>query len=90
MTLKGSFASEVGSGFAECLLDATRLADKLRVARHEHGRSSADVRRRHAGAIEFSPSLVDKCRADTLAGSDQIRLESAVSRGPRLEKKLTP
>ena len=84
---KSPLASEIGGGFAECLLDATRLPNELRIARHEHRRCAADVRRRHAGAIEFSPSLIGKGRADTLPGCDQIGLESAVASGSAAGEK---
>ena len=60
-------------------LDAPRLADQLRVARHQHRRRAADVRRGHAGAVEIAPLVVRERRADALAGRDEVGLQPAVA-----------
>ena len=89
--LEAAFAAEIGRALAQDAFDAPRLADQLGVARQEHRRGAADMRRRHAGADRDRPSPVP-ATAHWMRSPGATR--SGFSRpspvGPRLEKKLTP
>src|SRR4051812_20269232 len=57
VSLERLLTTEVGRALGHDRLDATWLADQLRIARHQHRRRATDVRRRHAGAIEVAPGV---------------------------------
>src|SRR5262249_7545216 len=77
--LEVAFAAEIGGARAQDALDPGRIADEFLGTGHEQGRRTADVRSGHARSVEALGGGVRRQRDDLLAGSDEIRLEAAVS-----------
>lgn len=80
------FAPEVGGATAKNILYPPRLADQLAVTRHEQSGGTADMRGRHAGAIQRLAPLVRPWRDNFFAWREKVRFAAAVAGGPRLEK----
>src|SRR5262245_30899435 len=75
------FAPEVGRATAKNFLYSPRLADQLAVTRHEQSGGTADMRGRHAGAVQGLALLVRHWRDDFFAWRKQVRFAAAVTGG---------
>src|SRR6185369_131506 len=90
VALEAALATKIGRALAEDLFDSAWLTDQLVVASHQHRRSSTDVRRGHAGAVELSPVTIQQRRFDSFTRRHQIGLETTVAGRTTAREKANP
>src|SRR5919197_6647342 len=78
-SLEVPFPAQVGRALAEDLLHADRVSDELLGTRQHQGRGTADVRRRHARAVEALGAAAGDQRGDLLRRRDEVGLVAAVA-----------